>query len=122
MIDSHAYYISNNYLKPDMEPLPAKVTESDIPESKEEASKNDTSDGEMRPAEKITTADRSTYERVEDLTELPDEYCLLTNPLMIGFDLKAKDWGMCLISILLTLVWYARALTLMVQLSIISTT
>ncbi|KAK4246926.1 P-loop containing nucleoside triphosphate hydrolase protein [Corynascus novoguineensis] len=93
MIDSHAYYVSNNYLKPDMEPLPAKATESDTPESKEGANENDTGDGEMRPAEKITTADRSTYGRVEDLSELPDEYCLLTNPLVIGFDLRAKDWA-----------------------------
>ncbi|KAL2148037.1 hypothetical protein VTI28DRAFT_93 [Corynascus sepedonium] len=109
MIDSHAYYISNNYLKPDMEPLPAKVTESDRPESKEEASKNDTSDGEIRPAEKITTADRNTYERVEDLTELPDEYCLLTNPLMIGFDLKAKDWAEYHIDNLSEIEWNFKA-------------
>lgn len=95
IIDAYAYYRSNNIVKPDLRSLDG--SESVDATGAEAAG----SDDEYQPAvnddgdqETNGSGHRAADERVEDLTELSDEHALLTAPWLIGFDLKAKNWGM----------------------------
>jgi hypothetical protein len=100
IIDTYAYYKSNNLVKPEMGSLGGGASGSSTTNeaagddggddtastySSDDGNDNDMSAAANHPAAK---------ERVEDLTALSDEHCLLTTPWLIGFDLKAKTWGM----------------------------
>lgn len=50
-------------------------------------------DDEFQDETVATTGQTKPNGRVEDLTELSEEQCLLTTPWLIGFDLKRKQWG-----------------------------
>jgi hypothetical protein len=91
IIDTYAYYRSNNIVKPDLRALPTggePVTEPEE-EEKEEGAEEDEEEEETEP----DASHAKPSGREEDLTELSDEHCLLTTPWLIGFDLKRKLWG-----------------------------
>lgn len=61
----------------------------------EEAVEGNEHNAENDDDKEATNANRTTPHRpFEDLSELSDEDCLLTAPLLYGFDIKAKEWGM----------------------------
>jgi hypothetical protein len=118
IIDSYAYYRSNDIVKPTLLALrgsggAADPEAGDQPdEDAEDADAEDTgtehddsedvgadADGDAEDAEDssddVETAivPQPNAKRVEDLTPLSDDHCLLTNPWMIGFDLDKKKWG-----------------------------
>lgn len=134
IIDSYAYYRSNDIVKPTL--LALGGNEGTDPEASEEqpgadedadedagekadeeadedasngdAENDDAEDGDVEGGdadaedspnaetdEETVTApsETSSNKRVENLTPLSDEHCLLTVPWMIGFDLDKKKWG-----------------------------
>jgi len=114
IIDTCAYYRSNNIVKPELSPLyggddenAAKGEESgetedeDCPEENEEdvvqddegsqVGLDETHDANVQVT--LSTQGEATG-RIEDLTGLSDDHCILTMPWLVGFDLKKKQWGM----------------------------
>ena len=114
IIDTYAYYRSNNIVKPELSALDggddenaAKEKESgetedeDCPEENEEYVGQDDEGSQVGLDEthdanvQVTLSTQGeAIRRVEDLTVLSDDHCILTMPWLVGFDLKKKQWGM----------------------------
>ncbi|KAK4041355.1 P-loop containing nucleoside triphosphate hydrolase protein [Parachaetomium inaequale] len=117
IIDTYAYYESNNYLKPEMRPLGGNVAEPGISAGDEDNDSSGNGDEEQDASDDeesmyddmVATATATTHGRVEDLTELSDEHCLLTTPWLKGFDLKAKAWARFHIDKLSEIEWNDKA-------------
>ncbi|KAL2161770.1 hypothetical protein VTH06DRAFT_7554 [Thermothelomyces fergusii] len=105
VIDAHAYYKHSGSVKPEMKPLTAGVKRHDKPENEE---KHDGGDGQ-EATNTTNTSHTAPPRSFEDLGELSDEDCLLTNPLLYGFDLKAKEWAKFLIDNLSEIEWNEKA-------------
>ncbi|KAK3302765.1 P-loop containing nucleoside triphosphate hydrolase protein [Chaetomium strumarium] len=118
VIDTYAYYKSNNLVKPEMGSLGC-TTSTTTTTTNETAAAGDDGDAASEYGDGDDNANANDMsavannpaasERVEDLTELSDEHCLLTTPWLIGFDLKAKTWGRFLIDKLGEVVWNDKA-------------
>ncbi|KAK4235599.1 P-loop containing nucleoside triphosphate hydrolase protein [Achaetomium macrosporum] len=122
IIDTYAYYKSNNLVKPDMAPLGGgSSSTTNEPAGDDDGGNENYDDGQAASeygdddddanANDMTAAanNPAASDRAEDLTELSDEHCLLTTPWLIGFDLKAKNWGRFLIDKLGEIVWNDKA-------------
>lgn len=119
VIDTYAYYRSNNIVKPELRALSddsddvGKEEENTETENNEYADHNEddpTHDDSQDEEMAVGAAKSATSNgRVEDLTELSEEHCLLTTPWLIGFDLKRKKWGRFLIDNLNEIVWNDKA-------------
>jgi len=95
IVDAHAYYESNKWHTPTMKALSSRAKEED-------ETSDDEDDAEAVPA---SAAKATAFNRVEDLTQLSDENCLLTIPWVNGFDLKAKDWARYQVDHLTEIEW-----------------
>jgi hypothetical protein len=109
IIDTYAYYRSNDIVKPSLRALgssdSAADPEADHPdegaedaedadaENTEDADAENTEDAEDSSGNVETAAPQASSKRVEDLTPLSDDHCLLINPMLVGFDLDKKKWG-----------------------------
>jgi hypothetical protein len=84
-VDSYSYYICQKEISPTLIRKAEKKSESqsapDVPSS----------DGQVVDHEVIELKNKEK-ERNEDLTPLSDDECILANPRVRGFDLKAKEW------------------------------
>ncbi|KAH6695039.1 P-loop containing nucleoside triphosphate hydrolase protein [Plectosphaerella plurivora] len=124
IIDAHAYYASNNIVKPKLGPL-GKGTDSvkdatngvkytngrddDSINGNEEDSDEDISDADSQPAVvgpsmTAVKANRNNT-RAEVLDHLTDEQCLLATPWAKGLDLKTKEWAEFCIDDLSPVAW-----------------
>ncbi|KAK4149361.1 P-loop containing nucleoside triphosphate hydrolase protein [Chaetomidium leptoderma] len=117
IIDTHAYYYSNNYVKPDLWVLDTDGSE-DVAEPEEANSDSEneneeceSDDGGQETTPETTPVANQTLpdKRVENLAKLSDGHCLLTTPWLIGFDLKRKKWGRFLIDKLEDIEWNDKA-------------
>lgn len=101
IIDSFAYYQSNDIVEPQLRPLTGgrsgdeKVEHTNQNDAKSWDGRSETSsecleDGPEMAATKDPSGDPS---RSEDLTPLTDDECLLATPWLRGLDLKTKEWG-----------------------------
>lgn len=122
IVDAHAYYSSNNIVKPKLGSLSKntdspegqvngkkpngtngndKSCEMSCDDDEDEDSDEDVDDEEVDhgpvavgPAMTAVKANRNNA-RVEVLDRLTDEQCFLATPWTKGLDLKTKEWGMC---------------------------
>ncbi|KAK4097619.1 P-loop containing nucleoside triphosphate hydrolase protein [Parathielavia hyrcaniae] len=112
IIDTYAYYRSNNIVKPDLGSLTSSDGEA-ATETKETEDGGEYAEDDQEEAEEQKTEEGAGHAkpsgRDEDLTELSDEHCLLTTPWLIGFDLKHKQWGRFLLDKLDDIVWNDKA-------------
>ncbi|KAK0747335.1 hypothetical protein B0T21DRAFT_446256 [Apiosordaria backusii] len=100
VIDPYAYYHSENKPAPELAGLDTdEQGPGDSPAEEESSGTKD----EMT----ATIVKHEIPERVDDsnLPELSDEHRLLTNPWLIGFDIKAKDWARYCIDNLQDIAW-----------------
>ncbi|KAK3368676.1 P-loop containing nucleoside triphosphate hydrolase protein [Podospora didyma] len=117
VIDTYAYYQSNNILKPNLQSLsgeteakPAKEKTEDIPEEEEEEdTASDTSSIIDIQDEMVSITQPVNVQRNEDLTPLSDGHCLLATPWVIGMDLKTKEWSRFKIDDLKEIEWNNKA-------------
>lgn len=104
IIDGFAYYQSNNIVKPSLRPLNNQddsdsENEEDKHSHREDSGSSDSGSVasgdvlEEGPEMATTTDIPGESSRVEDLTPLTDEECLLVNPWLRGLDLRTKEWG-----------------------------
>ena len=118
IIDTYAYYRSNDIVKPSLRALggsdsaagseagdepgvDANAEGSDTDGADDEGTGSEHADSEDADADaedssgnaETATVPQASAKRVEDLTPLSDDHCLLTSPMLIGFDLDKKKWG-----------------------------
>ena len=112
VIDAHAFYRSNNIVKPKLRPLDSpterkedsEASRSPRPSGKprrnnsRESYRSSSSSSEAESVEAIdvmalNTAKPGNSERTEDLRPMSDEQCLLATPWVLGMDMKTKQWG-----------------------------
>lgn len=100
VIDPYAYYHSENKPVPELASL---ENEEEVAKESPVEEKSSGSKDEMA----ATIVNLQTSDRVDDssLPELSDEHLLLTTPWLIGFDIKAKDWGRYCIENLRDIDW-----------------
>jgi hypothetical protein len=55
-----------------------------------------------------TNSDEATF-RMEDLTTLTEEQCIIATPWLKGMDLKTKEWGLFFVDELQDIVWNEKA-------------
>jgi hypothetical protein len=105
VIDAYAYYRNYNVPKPVLRSLSGDQKMPSDPKGKSA----DTNCGRDEEHSADTSSDTSSMvdvhedmvaismpakvERVEDLSPMSDEGCLLATPWVIGMDMKTKDWG-----------------------------
>ncbi|KAF5722927.1 Fidgetin 1 [Fusarium mundagurra] len=135
IVDAHAYYMTNDIVKPDLAPL---VEEDQVGQKKSDEAKksdkkkskahqcdwgcdvechvreDDDSDDSDTPqkntpvegnAEMTVKAPNDTTGRSENLEPLTDDMCLVATPWLKGFDLKTKDWARFYVDDLTPVVW-----------------
>ncbi|KAF5251704.1 hypothetical protein FANTH_3314 [Fusarium anthophilum] len=128
IIDAHAYYMTNDIVKPDLAPLVDADQVGQKKKSDEKKSKaherdwgceaecdDDDSDDSDTPketntpvegnAEMTVKAPNDTAGRSEDLEPLTDDMCLVATPWLKGFDLKTKEWAQFYVEDLTAVVW-----------------
>ncbi|EMT66629.1 Fidgetin-like protein 1 [Fusarium odoratissimum] len=86
IVDAHAYYLTNDIVKPDL----ASLIGDDQPKKQDEDEKSDKNKSKRRS------------ETLEDLT---DDMCLVATPWLKGFDLKTKEWAQFYVDDLTPVVW-----------------
>lgn len=112
IVDAYAYHSSNNIVRPKLAPLQKKMKKDDEANGKKRRRDSVCSIGsdldmdgiESGPAMTALKANRNNT-RVEVLTSLTDEECLLATPWVKGLDLKTKEWALFCIDDLSPIAW-----------------
>ncbi|KAJ0118261.1 hypothetical protein J7T55_009044 [Diaporthe amygdali] len=129
IVDTFAYYASSNLGKPNMRPLECLDEETAPMRSRSRTTSRASSRSSTRshsedsnrspspsqPSESgdfvqvssdlSDTSDHDLWGRNEDLSPLTSEQCLISDPWLRGFDLKAKRWGLMNIDGLSDIEW-----------------
>lgn len=108
MIDAFAYYSTMNVIPPYLRDMtyesdliskestsrsPSRSS-NEIGDSNEIQSTGDPSPSSFVHVDLPSTQSADDNGRDEDLIRLTDAQCLMTDPRILGFDLKSKIWGM----------------------------